>query len=150
MIPTGDEKFPIIDGCYDSLVTTANQDELIGILKGLGKMALVVGNSKARGRTEKLGGLESFTYQLEQKVLRKEKLTPKVIEELENEVRFEDFNKAIGNTTEIYRTLLRGALADKNFQEILQKVIAEQVMLEKKASQNRQLAHSSKNKDYLN
>ncbi len=138
------EHFPILSGDFDSLELTESQQKLNDILKALGKMSLVLSESSARFRTEKVGGLESFLYQV--KKLTDEnprKLDREELERLEVDVRYTEDEQKIGNKTEFLRVLLANVHTNKEFKELISEVIKEQLDLSKKRATNRQLAEQS-------
>ncbi len=154
-----DINFPVLSGDFDSLELTESQQKLNDILKALGKMSLVISESSAKFRTEKVGGLESFLYQVKKltdenpKKLTDENptsVTREVLEELENEVRYTEDEQKIGNKTEFLRILLHHVHSNKTFQELINKVIEEQLDLSRKRADNRYLAEQSQSKEIGN
>lgn len=146
-----DINFPVLSGDFDSLELTESQQKLNDILKALGKMSLVISESSAKFRTEKVGGLESFLYQV--KRLTDENptsVTREVLEQLENEVRYTEDEQKIGNKTEFLRVLLHHVHSNKTFQELINKVIEEQLDLSRKRADNRYLAEQSQSKEIGN
>ncbi len=146
-----DINFPVLSGDFDSLELTESQQKLNDILKALGKMSLVISESSAKFRTEKVGGLESFLYQV--KRLTDEKptsVTREVLEELENDVRYTEDEQKIGNKTEFLRVLLHHVHSNKTFQELINKVIEEQLDLSRKRADNRYSAEQSQSKQIGN
>lgn len=145
------EHFPILSGDFDSLELTESQQKLNDILKALGKMSLVLSESSARFRTEKVGGLESFLYQV--KKLTDEnprKLDREELERLELDVRYTEDEQKIGNKTEFLRVLLANVHSNKDFKELISEVIKEQLDLSKKRATNRQLAEQSQSEEIGN
>jgi hypothetical protein len=138
-----DIHFPILSGDFDSLELTENQKKLVDILKAFGKMSLIVSNSKAKFRTEKIGGLESFLYQLK-KMQNDEpdKIDREEVERLELETRYEEQEKPVGNSTEILRVLLGNAHSNQQFTQLVNEVITEQLDLSRKRADIRALAES--------
>ena len=141
--PLGDENFPILSGSYASIEMTETQNKLCGILKGIGKMSLVLSNSHAKFRTEKLGGLESYLYQINKAVEDGKPLTREELETLENETRYTQGDAPLKNQTEFLRFLLHNAQGNKVFRELTDQVIKEQLELEDKASNMRFQAEKS-------
>ena len=145
------EHFPILSGDFDSLELTESQQKLNDILKALGKMSLVLSESSARFRTEKVGGLESFLYQV--KKLTDEnpsKIDRETLEDLELNVRYTEDEQKIGNKTEFLRVLLANVHSNKDFKELIAEVIKEQLDLSKKRATNRQLAEQSQSEEIGN
>lgn len=138
------EHFPILSGDFDSLELTESQQKLNDILKALGKMSLILSESSARFRTEKVGGLESFLYQVK-KITDENpsKLDREALEQLELDVRYTEDEQKIGNKTEFLRVLLANVHSNKDFKELIDEVIKEQLDLSKKRAINRQLAEQS-------
>lgn len=145
------EHFPILSGDFDSLELTESQQKLNDILKALGKMSLVLSESSARFRTEKVGGLESFLYQVK-KITDENpsKLDRESLEQLELDVRYTEDEQKIGNKTEFLRVLLANVHSNKEFRELINKVIEEQLDLSNKRATNRQLAEQSQSKEIGN
>lgn len=139
--------FPILSGDFDSLEITESQAKLLDIMKAFGKMSLIASESSAKFRTEKVGGLESFLYQINKRVEEKQKLTPEEIERLEKEVRYTEDEQKVGNKTEFLRVLLANAHSNKTFQDLIDSVIKEQLDLARKRSDNRHFAESSQSTD---
>ena len=144
---TSNFKFPILSGDFDSLEVTESQAKLLDLLKAFGKMSLIASESNARFRTEKIGGLESYLYQINKRVEEKKELTREEIERLEKEVRYEEKEEKIGNKTEFLRVLLFNAHSNKIFQDLVNKVIEEQIDLSKKRADNRYFAEQSQSTD---
>jgi len=148
-------KFPILSGDFDSVEITEAQSKLLDILKAFGKMSLIASESSAKFRTEKVGGLESFLYQvgrLTDKTPDKinktpDKISREQIEELEKEVRYEQREEKVGNKTEFLRVLLGNAHNNKTFTELVKTVIEEQLDLSRKRADNRYLAEQSQSND---
>lgn len=141
-------KFPTLSGDFDSLEVTESQAKLLDLLKAFGKMSLVASESSAKFKTEKVGGLESFLYQVNK--LQEEnpkKITREVIEKLEQDVRYTENEQKIGNKTEFLRVLLGNAHTNKVFVDLVNKVIEEQMELGKKRADNRYFAEQSQAKD---
>ena len=148
MIETGDEKFPILSGDFDSTELTEKQRRLVDMLKALGKTALIVAESKAPVKIEKVGGLQSFLYQVD-KLRDAEKLVSREqIEQLRDEVMFEQSEKEIGNKTETYRFLLSYAHQNPIFKQLVDGVVEEQMALEAKRANNRQQSDMVSSKTY--
>ena len=140
---SSDIHFPILSGDFDSLELTETQKKLVDILKSFGKMSLIVSNSKARFRTEKIGGLESFLYQLKKmQDEHPDKIDREEVERLELETRYEEQEKPVGNSTEILRVMLGNAHSNPQFRELVDEVIKEQLELTRKRADNRTLAES--------
>ncbi len=136
-----DIHFPILSGDFDSLELTENQSKLVDILKAFGKMSLIVSNSQAKFRTEKIGGLESFLYQL--KKMQDDNpsdIDREEVEKLELATRYEEQEKPVGNSTEILRVMLGNAHGNPQFKQLIDEVIKEQLDLSRKRADNRQLA----------
>lgn len=144
---TNNFKFPTLSGDFDSLEVTETQARLLDIMKAFGKMSLIASESSARFRTEKIGGLESFLYQINKRVDEKQNLTMEEIERLEKEVRYTEDEQKVGNKTEFLRVLLFNAHNNKTFQELVNKVIDEQLELARKRADNRYFAEQSQSKD---
>ncbi len=146
-----DEHFPILSGDFDSLELTESQQKLNDILKALGKMSLVISESSAKFRTEKVGGLESFLYQV--KRLTDEnpnKVSREVLEQLEQDVRYTEDEQKIGNKTEFLRVLLTNVHNNKEFRTLIDTVIKEQLDLSRKRADNRYSAEQSQSKQIGN
>lgn len=140
---SSDIHFPILSGDFDSLELTETQKKLVDILKAFGKMSLIVSNSKARFRTEKIGGLESFLYQLKKmQDEHPDKIDREEVERLELETRYEEQEKPVGNSTEILRIMLGNAQSNQQFRQLVDEVIKEQLELTRKRADNRTLAES--------
>lgn len=141
-------KFPTLSGDFDSLEVTESQAKLLDLLKAFGKMSLIASESSAKFKTEKVGGLESFLYQINK--LQEEnpkKITRELVEKLEQDVRYTENEQKIGNKTEFLRVLLGNAHTNKVFVDLVNKVIEEQMELGKKRSDNRYFAEQSQAKD---
>lgn len=143
-IETGGEKFPILSGDFDSTELTEKQRRLVDMLKALGKTALIVSESNAPIKVEKVGGLQSFLYQID-KLRDQGKLnSPKQVEELREQVMYETTQKPVGNKTETYRFLLTYAHQNPLFKQLVDGVVEEQMALEAKRASNRAMAdHAS-------
>ncbi len=140
---SSDIHFPILSGDFDSLELTETQKKLVDILKSFGKMSLIVSNSKARFRTEKIGGLESFLYQLKKmQDEHPDKIDREEVERLELETRYEEQEKPVGNSTEILRIMLGNAQSNQQFRQLVDEVIKEQLDLSRKRADIRALAES--------
>lgn len=140
---SSDIHFPILSGDFDSLELTETQKKLVDILKSFGKMSLIVSNSKARFRTEKIGGLESFLYQLKKmQDEHPDKIDREEVERLELESRYEEQEKPVGNSTEILRIMLGNAQSNQQFRQLVDEVIKEQLDLSRKRADIRALAES--------
>jgi len=140
---SSDIHFPILSGDFDSLELTETQKKLVDILKAFGKMSLIVSNSKARFRTEKIGGLESFLYQLKKmQDEHPDKIDREEVERLELETRYEEQEKPVGNSTEILRIMLGNAQSNQQFRQLVDEVIKEQLDLSRKRADIRALAES--------
>lgn len=141
-------KFPTLSGDFDSLEVTESQAKLLDLMKAFGKMSLIASESSAKFKTEKVGGLESFLYQIN-KIQNEspEKLTREVIEQLEQDVRYTEDEQKIGNKTEFLRVLLGNAHTNKVFIDLVNKVIEEQMDLGTKRANNRYFAEQAQSKD---
>lgn len=148
MIETGDEKFPILSGDFDSPELTEKQRRLVDMLKALGKTALIVAKSKAPIKVEKVGGLQSFLYQVEKLRDANKIESPEQIEKLRDEVMYENTDEEIGNKTETYRFLLSYAHQNPIFKKLTDEVIAEQMALEAKRANNRAMSDMVSEKTY--
>lgn len=148
MIETGDEKFPILSGDFDSPELTEKQRRLVDMLKALGKTALIVAESKAPVKVEKVGGLQSFLYQVERLRDAGKLESREQVEKLRDEVMFEHTEKEIGNKTETYRFLLSYAHQNPIFKKLTDEVIAEQMALEAKRANNRAMSDMVSEKTY--
>jgi len=142
-----DFNFPVLSGDFDSLEVTESQAKLLDIMKAFGKMSLIASESSATFRTEKVGGLESYLYQINKRFEEGKELTRAEVERLEKEVRYEEAEEKIGNKTEFLRVLLLNAHSNKIFQDLVDKVIAEQIDLSKKRADNRHFAEGKQSED---
>lgn len=138
---------PVLSGDFDSPETTENQEELLDMLRHVGKVALIASKSRATIRIEKFGGLERLTSIIQQKALAGKSLSREEIEELSKEVRYEEKQVDIGNTTEFLRIVLAGLVKRPEFQEKLDKVINESFNLVSKRKANRLAIESTQADD---
>ena len=138
---------PVLSGDFDSPETTESQEELLDMLRHVGKVALIASKSRATIRIEKFGGLERLTSLISQKALAGKPLSREEIEKLSNEVRYEEKQTDIGNTTEFLRVVLSGLVKRPEFQQKLDAVINESFNLASKRKANRLAIESTQADD---
>lgn len=142
------DHYPIISGDYDSLETTEAQNKVIDILKSLGKISLIVSESNARFKTEKVGGLESFLFQVQKATEQNpDKVDREFLQKLEQDVRYQEDEQPIGNKTEILRVLLGNIHSNKEFQNLVEEMLKETLDLVKKRASARSIAEGSQAED---
>lgn len=137
-----------LSGDFESLEVTESQQIVIDLLKSFGKMSAIVADSTTRYKVERMNGLENFAYR-QQLHLEKgsDMKDPEVLRELD-EARYETVETKVGNKTEFLRVILAPLANDREFREMLLKVVTEQKGLAYKRRDNRGIAESSTAQDY--
>jgi hypothetical protein len=146
MKPT--DKLPTLSGDFDSTELTENQQRVLDILKGLGKVSLIASKSRAVYTIEKPEGLQTFLRKVQEKVDEGKPYGREEVEELEKEVRYETQEEEIGNQSQFLRVLLGNLTNDQNFQKYLGELVREQMDLSHKRADIRSLAENKMSKEF--
>ncbi len=116
---------------------TPQSDDLSDMQQGLvdffgywNKVAITVSGVQIKIKVEKQNGLRLYlrTKKSKEEQLKKQ-LTPEEAEELRQETMYNTQMVEAGNATEILRTLLRFAVANKDFQDQMEKCVKESINL---------------------